>query len=348
MIDLLWPWVLAALPLPWLIRTLLPASDQSRQTLGAAIKVPFYKQVLSTQGESETHQFNIDRNMVIAVIVWVLIVLAGSNPVWVGEPVQLPTLGRNLMLAIDVSPSMQEKDLKLGNQAVDRLTVLKSVMKDFIDRRQGDRLGLVLFGSKAYLQTPLTLDRKAVNTLLDEAQIGIAGKSTAIGDAIGMSLKKLMDSQSNKKVLILATDGANTAGEINPLKAAELAALENMTIYTIGIGADSLQMPGIFGSAFGARTVNPSRDLDENMLIEIANKTGGQYFRAKTSADLQAIYQQLNKLEPVKGETETYRPKKSLFHFPLGIAFVISLLMAASRISFKGIHYSLTQGRKIH
>lgn len=347
MINILWPWVLAALPLPWIIRTLLPAKDKTQQA-GAAIKVPFYTQVLDNAADNQNHQLTLDRKMIYAFIIWVLVILAGINPVWIGEPVQLPTVGRNLMLAIDVSPSMQEKDLTLGNQPVDRLTVLKSVMSDFIARREGDRLGLILFGSQAYLQTPLTLDRKAVNTLLDEAQIGIAGKATAIGDAIGMGLKKLLDTESSKKVLILATDGANTAGEINPLKAAELAALENLSIYTIGIGADSMQLPGIFGSTFGSRNVNPSRDLDEKMLIEIAEKTGGQYFRAKTSADLQSIYQQLDKLEPVSGENQTYRPKKSLFYIPLGLAFILSLLMAVSSLSLSGIHYSLTQGRKIN
>lgn len=347
MIDILWPWVLAALPLPWIIRTLLPAQDKAGQT-GAAIKVPFYAQILETQGTEQNPQLSIDRKIIYALIIWILVILAGINPVWIGEPVQLPTLGRNLMLAVDVSPSMQEKDLTLGNQPVDRLTVLKSVMSDFIERREGDRLGLILFGSHAYLQTPLTLDRKTVNTLLDEAQIGIAGKATAIGDAIGMGLKKLLDTESTEKVLILATDGANTTGEINPLKAAELAALENLSIYTIGIGADSMQLPGIFGSAFGSRHINPSRDLDEKMLMEIAEKTGGQYFRAKTSDDLQSIYQQLDKLEPVSGENQTYRPKKSLFYIPLGLAFILSLLMAASSLSLSGVRYSLTQGRKIN
>ena len=236
------------------------------------------------------------------------------------------------MLAIDVSPSMQEKDLSIGNQAVDRLTVLKNIISDFIDRRQGDRLGLILFGSKAYLQTPLSFDRKTVNALLNESQIGIAGKATAIGDAIGMGLKKLMESNNKERVLILATDGANTAGEIDPLKAAELASLENLTIYTIGIGADSMELPGLFGSAFGSRTVNPSRDLDEKMLMDIANVTGGQYFRAKSSEDLRNIYKQLDKLEPVKGKAETYRPKKSLFYYPLAVAFVISLILAISHL----------------
>lgn len=331
MIEILWPWATIALPLPLLIRLVLPASKNSGH-LSAAIKVPFFDFVASSRDENKKPSYKFNFKLFTALLIWLLVIISAINPVWIGEPVQLPTEGRNLMLAIDVSPSMQEKDLSLGNQAVDRLTVLKNIISDFIDRRQGDRLGLILFGSKAYLQTPLSFDRKTVNILLDESQIGMAGKATAIGDAIGMGLKKLMESASKEKVLILATDGANTAGEIDPLKAAELASLEGLTIYTIGIGADSMELPGLFGSAFGSRTVNPSRDLDEKMLMEIANITGGQYFRAKSSEDLRDIYKQLDKLEPVKGEAETYRPRKKLFHFPLGLAFVISLILAVSHL----------------
>jgi len=347
MIEILWPWALAALPLPIIFRILLPADESAGQKAGNAIKVPFYAQVKDSSGE-EHRSPNTDLNLIFAFIIWMIIIVAAVNPVWIGEPIQLPTVGRNLMLAIDVSPSMQEKDMALGNQAVDRLTILKSVMSDFIDRREGDRLGLILFGSKAYLQTPLTLDRHTVNILLNESQIGIAGKATAIGDAIGMGLKKLIASESEEKVLIIATDGANTAGEINPIKAAELAALENMTIYTIGIGADSMQLPGIFGSSFGSRTINPSRDLDEKMLSDIADITGGQYFRAKSSDDLQVIYAQLDRLEPVAGDSEIYRPKSSLFYYPLGLAFILSLFLAVSKLPFHRIPNPLMKSQKTH
>ena len=345
MIEILWPWALAALPLPIIVRLLFPTSESSEQKTGNAIKVPFYSQILGSSEENNLSP-NTNLNFILAFIIWMVFILAAANPVWIGEPIQMPTMGRNLMLAIDVSPSMQEKDMALGGQAVDRLTILKSVMSNFIDRREGDRLGLILFGSKAYLQTPLTLDRQTVNILLNEAQIGIAGKATAIGDAIGMGLKKLIGSENEEKVLILATDGANTAGEINPIKAAELAALENMTIYTIGIGADSMQLPGIFGSSFGSRTINPSRDLDEKMLSDIADITGGQYFRAKSSDDLQVIYAQLDNLEPVIGDNEVYRPKSSLFYYPLGLAFIFSLLLAASKLPFQRILNPIMKGQK--
>ena len=153
--------------------------------------------------------------------------------------------------------------------------------QDFINRRVGDRVGLILFGTQAYLQTPITFDRKTVQTLLDEAVIGLAGDNTAIGDAIGLAVKRLKNQPANSRVLILLTDGANTAGEVSPLKAAELAAANQLKIYTIGVGADEM----IVRTFFGSRKVNPSRDLDENTLVKVAESTGGRYFRARNSDD---------------------------------------------------------------
>ena len=144
------------------------------------------------------------------------------------------------MLAIDLSESMREQDFQIGGQWVDRLTAGKRVARNFIERREGDRLGLILFGAQAYLQTPLTFDRDTVLTLLDEAQIGLAGQATAIGDAVGLAIKRLRDTADEERVLILMTDGANTSGEVDPLQAAKLAAREGLKIYTIGIGADEM------------------------------------------------------------------------------------------------------------
>jgi Ca-activated chloride channel family protein len=211
---------------------------------------------------------------------------------------------------------------------VDRLTVLKAVMNPFIDSRVGDRLGLILFGSQAYLQTPLTFDRITVKTLLNESRIGIAGDATAMGDAIGLGLKRLMHRPNEKKVLILVTDGANTAGELSPRKAAELAAQKGLTVYTIGVGADEMNVPGLLGSSFGAYKKNPSKDLDEALLTDIAQLTGGRYFRARSAEDLAGIYQLLDELEPVELETETFRPQQVLYFWPLGFAFILSVSLA--------------------
>jgi len=223
---------------------------------------------------------------------------------------------------------MEEKDFIVNNEAVDRLTATKVVASQFIAKRVGDRLGLILFGTNAYLQTPLTFDRKTVQILLNEAALGLAGESTAIGDAIGLAIKRLKSQEASSRVLILLTDGANTAGNVTPLKAAELAAEHQLKIYTIGIGADEM----IIKSFFGARKVNPSRDLDEKTLTAIAEKTGGQYFRARDTAELTKIYQLLDELEPVEKDKQYFRPRSELFFWPLGLALIMTFLISAVRL----------------
>jgi Ca-activated chloride channel family protein len=219
---------------------------------------------------------------------------------------------------------MQADDMVMGGRRVTRLQVVKSVGGEFISRREGDRLGLILFGDQAYLQTPLTFDRTTVRTLLLESEIGLAGKATAIGDAIGLAVKHLRDKPQENRVLILLTDGANTAGEIEPLRAADIAAEHGLRIYTIGIGADGF----IVQDLFGARRVNPSAELDEDTLTAIAEKTGGRYFRARDTTELMKIYTLLDALEPVSVEQETYRPIRELYHWPLAAALLITVILA--------------------
>jgi len=186
-------------------------------------------------------------------------------------------------------------------------------------------LGLILFGSQAYLQTPLTFDRLTVSNLLYEAAIGLAGKETAIGDAIGLAIKRLRDQSEEDRVLILLTDGANTAGSVDPKKAADLAAQEKVRVYTIGVGADDMLIP----SLFGARRVNPSTELDEETLQTIADKTGGRYFRARDTESLNEIYRLLDQLEPVAMDEDTLRPVKELYAWPLAAALLLSVWLAA-------------------
>jgi Ca-activated chloride channel family protein len=232
------------------------------------------------------------------------------------------------LLAVDLSGSMEEQDFKINNQRVDRLTAAKWVAGDFIQRRVGDRVGLILFGTQAYLQTPLTFDRKTVLTLLNESAIGLAGDNTAIGDAIGLAVKRLKGQTDASRVLILMTDGANTAGEVTPLKAAELAADNRLKIYTVGIGADEMVVRGFFGS----HRVNPSRDLDENTLVKIAETTGGRYFRARNTDELNNIYMLLDKLEPVEKDKQYFRPRREWFFWPLAIALLIMAGLAFVKI----------------
>lgn len=315
MIHFEWPWLLLALPLPLLVRWLLPAKMTVEQ---AALKVPFLDDF--TDAETKTATSNQKWPLLIASIAWVLLVIACTRPQWLGEPIEQAVSGRDLMLAVDLSGSMEVQDFVINKQAVDRLTAIKYVATDFINRRVGDRLGLILFGTQAYLQTPLTFDRKTVMTLLNESAIGLAGDNTAIGDAIGLAIKRLKNQPAESRVLILLTDGANTAGEVSPLKAAELAAASKLKIYTIGVGADEM----VVRSFFGNRKVNPSADLDENTLVKIAESTGGRYFRARNADELNNIYMLLDQLEPIEKDKQFFRPRTDLFYWPLALALALA------------------------
>ncbi len=322
--TLAWWWVLFVLPVPWLVRRFLPAAPVDR---GAALKVPAAGEFLELSGiRGRTAGKHV--RLVVLAAVWTLAVLAAARPEFVGDPVALPMTGRDLLLAVDLSGSMEEQDFQLNGQWVDRLTALKSVATDFIQRRVGDRIGLILFGREAYLQAPLTFDRTTVRTLLDEAAIGLAGKETAIGDAIGLAIRTLDDAgvEQGRRVLLLLTDGANTAGAVEPLKAADLAAQRKVVIYTIGIGADALTVR----SLFGLRQINPSADLDEATLTALAQKTGGKYFRARDTKEFAEIYSILDKLEPAESDERGFRPIKELFYWPLGAAIALALGAAAA------------------
>ncbi|WP_445361582.1 vWA domain-containing protein [Microbulbifer sp. EKSA005] len=320
MFEFAWPWVFFLAPLPLLARWLLPRS----KPMSSALKVPFYSE-LSQRGGGE--QSNL-LNLFLLILIWLLLISAAARPRWYGEPISQPSSARDLLIAVDISGSMETPDMVINGRPAMRINAVKQVVGDFVERRKGDRLGLVLFGTRAYLQAPLTYDRETVETLLKEAQIGFAGQGTAIGDAIGLSVKRLTQRPAEQRVLILLTDGANTAGEVSPLKAAELAQQAGITVYTIGVGADEMVQPGLLGSRFGSRRINPSRDLDSKTLKEIADKTGGRYFRAHNPQELAEIYAELDKLEPVEQEAESYRPMKSLFTWPLSIALLLAGIWA--------------------
>jgi Ca-activated chloride channel homolog len=324
--TLAWWWMLALLPLPLLVRRFVPAEPLDRD---AALKAPVASEFADLMGIRAPDAARRARLAVLAVV-WVLAVLAAARPQFVGEPVALPMTGRDLLLSVDLSGSMEEQDFQLNGEWVDRLTALKSVATDFIERRVGDRVGLILFGREAYLQAPLTFDRKTVSTLLDESVIGLAGKETAIGDSIGLAIRTLEDAgvEQGRRVLLLLTDGANTAGAVEPRKAAELAAQRKMVIYTIGIGADSLTVR----SLFGLREINPSADLDEETLTAIAEATGGRYFRARDTAEFAQIYKILDELEPAESDERGFRPITELFYWPLGAA--VGLAFAAAVFGF--------------
>ena len=316
MITFAWPWLLLLLPVPLLIYW-LPKKDNNRST--AALIMP---QIVESPSVKVVSNENKKAPLVILTLCWLLTVLALSQPQWLGDAVDIPTEGREMMIAVDLSGSMQIEDMSLNGNTVNRLDMLKVVLGNFIERRVGDRLGLILFGDDAYMQTPMTFDRKTVKQMLDESVLGLVGRKTAIGDAIALAVKRFDAKQKSNKVLLLLTDGQNTAGKVTPEQALELAVAKDITIYSIGIGADVM----IQQSLFGSRRVNPSSELDERTLTKLAEQTGGQYFRARDSQGMSQIYQLLDQLEPVEQEQQQMRPLTALFYWPLAVALFISIL----------------------
>ena len=310
MIHVDWPWMLLFLPLPWLLaRWLPPAGPRS-----AALFLPFAEVVAAG---SAPHRRGMSRpRRLLFALIWLLLVLAAIRPQWLGNPLPTPTTGRRLLLAVDVSGSMATQDMA-GNAT--RLQVVQKVAGDFIRHRHGDQVGLILFGTRPYLQAPLTTDLATVDRFLDEAMVGVAGTRTAIGDAIGLAIKRLRKNNTHHKgdtVLILLTDGRNDAGVMSPIQAAKMAAADGLRIYTIGVGSNA--QPGFF-------SMGGNSDLDVATLKHIAAITGGEYFRATDADSLEKVYARINELEPSAGRQQWYRPRDEWFPWPLGLALLLSL-----------------------
>jgi len=299
------PWLLWLAPLPLLIY-LLPAQKREE----AALRVPFFGAASALGNANPGSPLTSPLKQLCLWLIWLCCLAAAANPRRLGEPVSLPLAGRDLMLAVDLSESMYARDMVIQGQRIDRLTAVKLVVGDFVEHRLNDRLGLILFGTRAYVQAPLSFDRKTVGALLMESHIGMAGPSTAIGDAIGLAVKRLQNQEAESRVLVLLTDGSNTDGELAPEKAADLAAEFNVKIYTIGFGSND-------------------REIDIRTLIQVAERTGGKAFRARNLEQLAQVHEELNQLEPVEQDAETVRPVITLFYWPLGLALLLSLLLAA-------------------
>jgi Ca-activated chloride channel homolog len=321
-IILAWPWVLLALPLPLLVWRL----PRARMAAAAALRLPFYQELegLAVQGGRRPSSWRL----ALGMLAWLLLVLAAARPEWVGEPLSLPLAGRDLMLAVDVSGSMEQRDYELDGSAVSRLAVVKAVAARFVERRAQDRLGLILFGTRAYVQTPLTFDGPTVAAMLRESVVGLAGRETAIGDAIGLAVKRLREQPEGNRVLILLTDGENTAGNLDPLAAAELAREAGVRIYTIGIGGGEVGLRG----AFGLRLLRQGGDFDPTILKRIAEITGGAFFSATGREELEAVYGELDRLEPSERDERTYRPRRALFPWPAAVALALSVLLAGAQV----------------
>jgi len=315
MINFEWPYLFFALPLPLLIYW-LPSKNKSE---AVPLRVPVLLDGLNSTSVAST---NKKTSLILLLLIWILLVLAATRPQWLGEAVNIPSEGREMMIAVDLSGSMQVEDMTLNGRTVNRLDMLKVLLGDFIERRTGDRLGLILFGDDAYMQTPMTFDRKTIKQMLDETVLGLVGQQTAIGDAIALGVKRFNEAEESNRVLLLLTDGQNTAGKITPEEALDLAIAKDVTIYSIGIGADVMLQQSIFGT----RKVNPSSDLDEKSLKNMADKTNGHYFRARSSKDLAKIYELLDTLEPVEQDQKQMRPLTALYYWPLGAALALCLL----------------------
>lgn len=316
MITLEWPLMLALLPLPLVVWLLLPRVPQRR---AGAVRLPFFGELAAAGLVVGGRPRWRAARLALLALVWLLLVFAAARPVLYGTPVPVATEGRDLMLAVGLSASMAQEDLRHTGPPANRLQVAKAALDDFLAARTGDRVGLVLFGSRAYIQAPLTLDRTVVRGLLSQATIGGAN---AMGDAIGIAVKALKDHPAKDRVLVVLTDGVTNAGVLQPMLAAEVARSEHVKIHTIGLGSDSfILMPGQF--------MNPPPELDEEMLTAVASLSGGRYFRARDELELATALAQIDRLDPATGNPPTFRPSASLFQWPLGAALVLSMVLAS-------------------
>jgi Ca-activated chloride channel homolog len=303
------PWAALALPLPLLVWWLWPPY---RATM-PAVRVPFFAQMAAAARERPRRGAVIMRanwlQGLLAPLCWALLVAAMARPVWVEPPIERIESARDLMLAIDLSQSMEARDFTTPQgQRVDRLTAVKRVVADFMARRTGDRMGLIVFGSTAFPEAPLTLDHATLQALLADMQIGMAGPQTAIGDAIGVAVNMTAHSTAQEKVLILLTDGNDTASRVPPERAASIARERGLVVHTIGIG--------------NPRASGEDK-VDLSALEHIAQQTGGRFFRAEDRSALQNIYATLDRLTPEKVKRQVSRPKRELFYFPLAAAGVL-------------------------
>lgn len=308
--SLAWPWVFLLLPMPWLVRSWLPHARG-----GPALRVPAPaawtpSMPAPVAGRRELH---------LAACVWLLLLAAAARPQWQDEAQPLPVTGRDLMLAIDVSGSMATPDMRLDGARRERLQVARWLAADFVARREGDRVGLIVFGNQPFLHTPLTYDLQAVRTALEGAVVGLAGEETALGDAIALAAQRLREFGDSARVLVLLSDGANTAGALEVEQALWIARREGLRIHTIGIGARKLRVL----TATGVRDIDPATDLDENLLRRIAEQTGGRYQRVTDAAALERFYQTLDRLEPVRQNAVAGRPARELYPWPLAAALAL-------------------------
>lgn len=306
------PWMFLALPLPLLVRWLTPAYQERHDS----IRVPFFQRLVELTGQKPDKGAVILQRVFFqklwVPVTWLLLVTALAKPLWLGEPIEQIKSARDLMVAVDLSGSMEITDFKASDgREISRLAAVKIVLAEFAEQREHDRLGLIVFGDSPYLQAPFTNDHRTWLTLLDETEIAMAGQSTMFGDAIGLAIKLFESSETKNRVLIMLTDGNDTGSKVPPVEAAKVAKSKNVTIYTIAIGN-----PETAGE----------EALDIEVMQSIADITEGGSYQALDRKQLQKIYEDIAKLEPEEHETLSFRPKQSLHHYLLSIILIGYLL----------------------
>jgi Ca-activated chloride channel family protein len=259
---------------------------------------------------------------IMLTLLWVALILALMRPEWLEPYSEVRTEGYDLMLAVDTSRSMDALDFTVNGRQVTRMAVIKGVLGRFIDAREGDRIGIIVFGSQAFVLTPMTLDINAVHDLVGSIVSRMAGDGTAIGDAIGLGVKKLRERPEGSRVLILVTDGENTEGSLPPRLAAQLAAHEGIRIYTIGVGSK-----GMVPFMEDGRLTEQKMEIDEDLLKEVAKMTGGAYFRATDTDALEKIYERIDALEKTQAESRSVMIPSPLYRWPLGVALLVLLVL---------------------
>jgi Ca-activated chloride channel homolog len=303
------PWLLALLPLPLLVYWLLPAYKEEQDSL----RLTFFRYISSTLGLTPQPGAVVPRTnwlqKILAPICWCLLILALARPQFIEPPIQKIQPGRDLMLALDISQSMETPDFRTADgKRMRRVDAVKQVVSEFIRKRKNDRIGLIVFGQSAYPVTPFTLDHDACLKILGQIDAGMAGPQTMIGDAIGLAIKQFKNSEAKQRVLILLTDGNDTGSLMPPRKAAEIASDNNITIHVVGLGD-----PHATGED----------KVDYNALNDIAKATGGQVFHGENRTELENAYATLDKITPQNFKTLSYQPRRELYMFPLGLAVLL-------------------------
>jgi len=303
---------LAFLLLPLLALWLLPP----QRDRVSALRVPFFTRIVAAAGAEARAGAVIKRRrrlqMAAAIGVWILLVTGLAKPEWIGEPIVRTEAARDVMLAIDLSASMNYRDFPAANgEMTSRLAAVQRVVDRFVAARDSDRVGLIVFGTRAYLQLPFTRDLATARALVDLMDVGMAGPQTALGDSIGLAIRSFEESQVDERLLILLTDGNDTASTMTPVNAADIAALNGVTLFTIGIGNTD---------ATGEDRV------DFDTLRTIAERTGGAFFNAEDEQGLAEVYRRIDELNTAEVRTRSWRPRTSLVHWPAGAAVVVALL----------------------